>query len=93
MIGKSPLSDDMAEIELLPKPQCKPEQIIHVSSFDDVKDNDELDLEDVSLLPAPLPLAALVHACACAHHILVPRYASDSPSCNSFSTLTFLCTT
>ena len=89
--SKSPLSDDMTEIELLPKPQCKPEQIIHFSSFDDVEDDDELDLEDVSLLPVQLPLAAPVSTTPC--HTSVPCYASDSPSCNSFSTLTSLCTT
>ena len=89
--GKSPLSDDMAKIKLLPKPQCKPEQIIHFSSFDDVEDDDELDLEDISLLPAPMPLAALVSTTP--HHISVPHYASHSPSYNSFSTFSSLCTT
>ena len=81
----------MAKIELLPKPQCKPKQIIHVSSFNDVKDDDKLDLEDVSLLPVQLPLAALVSTTP--HCTSVPCYASDSPSGNSFSMLTSLCTT
>ena len=89
--GKSPLSDDMTETELLPKPQCKPEQIVRFSSFDDVEDDDELDLEDVSLLPVQLPLAAPVSTTPRRTSVL--RYASDSPSCNSFSTLTSLCTT
>ena len=89
--GKSPLSDDMTEIEPLPKPECKPEQIVHFSSFDDVEDDDELDLEDISLVPVQMPLAALVSTTP--RHTLVPCYTSDSPSCNSFSTLTSLCTT
>ena len=45
-------------VEQLHKPECKPEQIIRFGSFDDVEDDDEIDLEakDVSQLIVAEPL-------------------------------------
>ena len=80
-------------VEWLHKPDCKPEQIIRFSSFDDVEDDDEIDFEakDVSQLIVAELLQQVDTYSSMPHHTIVPRYSRDSPYCNPFTTLNSPC--